>query len=158
MGPIGRSSVGDGTLDAGNRLAFTPPMRVRNFALVVAAIALVGCAGSPDPIIDSWPVGEPSRCSIDARCEELVRVGLAGLDERDPGHAQVVAAELHSEGTFMDPATGGKVLVTRSGGCCRVLVIRLANGDTKAIGVGYPGVSRDAVAVPWEIAPQISTR
>ena len=41
----------------------------------------------------------------------------------------------------------------RSGGCCHVLVVELADGSTRAIGVGYPGISQEAVAIPWEMVP-----
>lgn len=126
---------------------------VRPILLVVALVAgLVagGCAPAPDPVIDTWRVGGLLECPDADRCAELVRVGLQGLDERDPGHAHVVATELHIEGALMDPSTGGRILMTRSGGCCQVLLMRLADGSTRAIGVGYPGISDEAVAIPWE--------
>jgi hypothetical protein len=65
----------------------------------------------------------------------------------------MAAAHLHHEGEFVDPSTGDRTLSVRSGGCCQVLVIELADGSTRAIGVGYPGVSDEAVAVPWETIP-----
>ena len=86
-------------------------------------------------------------------CQEEIRVALAGLDARDPGHAAVVSARLHREGAVFDPATGNQILMTRSGSCCQVLVVELADGTTSAIGVGYPGISQEAVAIPWEIPP-----
>jgi hypothetical protein len=125
---------------------------VRRILLVLALVTgLVagGCAPAADPVIDSWPVGEPLDCPDAGRCAELVRVGLEGFDERDPGHAPVVATELHREGGFVDPS-GRRILTTRSGGCCQVLLMRLADGSTRAIGVGYPGVSDEAIAIPWE--------
>jgi hypothetical protein len=120
---------------------------------VLITLVLSGCTHSGgDPVIDTWPVGAAAECPDVPTCDELVRVGLAGLAVRDPGHAPVVSTRLHVEGVFTDPATGHQILMTRSGGCCRVLVVELAGGSTRAIGVGYPGISTEAVAIPWETA------
>ena len=120
-------------------------------AMATSGCALFGVRGV-DPVIDTWPIGEPIEC-VGVRCEEEIRVALAGLDTRDPGHAAVVSTRLHNEGSLRDPATGNQVLMTRSGACCHVLVAQLADGTTRAIGVGYPGISPTAVAIPWEVAP-----
>ena len=125
-------------------------MRPILIIFVLAAGLVVGaCAPAPDPVIDTWPVGGPLDCPDAGRCADLVRVGLQGLDQRDRGHARVIATELHWEGSFVHPS-GGRILTTRSGGCCQVLVVHLADGSTRAIGVGYPGISDEAVAIPWE--------
>src|SRR5919198_1535783 len=108
----------------------------RSIAAAVAILVLSACGLAENPVIDTWPVGAPFSCERDNRCHEMMRVGLAGLDERDPGHAAVVESHLHSEGAFVDPA-GHRILVTRSGGCCSVLVVTLADGSIHAIGVGY---------------------
>ncbi|HEY7523965.1 MAG TPA: hypothetical protein VH720_09990 [Candidatus Limnocylindrales bacterium] len=120
------------------------------------AVSLVAAACTPtqaaDPIVDTWPIGEAYDCPEGAACQDLIRVGLAGLDARDPGHPPAVATQLHHEGTFEQPKTRKRIVMTRSGRCCQVLVVRLADGSTHAIGVGYPGVSKEAVAIPWEMA------
>ncbi len=118
--------------------------------VLLGGLVAGSCAPAADPIIDTWPVGEAVDCAETPSCDELTRVGLAGLNERDPGHAPVVAARLHTEGAFVDPTTGDTILVVRSGGCCQVLVVRLMDGSTRAIGVGFPGISDKAVAIPWE--------
>lgn len=118
-------------------------------ALLVGLFA-AACKPAADPVIDTWPIGEALECADARYCDELVRVGLAGLSQRNPGHARVVASRLHHEGGFIDPSTGHGILTTRSGGCCKVLVVELADGSARAIGVGYPGVSDEAVAIPWE--------
>jgi hypothetical protein len=33
-------------------------------------------------------------------------------------------------------------------------VMDLADGSTRAIGVGFPGVSQEAMAIPWETVPE----
>ncbi len=101
-------------------------------------------------MIDTWPVGEEQNCATLPTCAELTRVGLMGLALRDPGLAPVVNTHVHAEGTIVDPATGGQILMTRSGACCSVLVVDHADGTQSAIGVGFPGVSREAIAIPWE--------
>ena len=118
--------------------------------VLVAGLLASACAQAGDPVLDTWPIGGPVHCADIGRCAELVRVGLEGFDQRDPGHAKVVATELHLEGTLRDPSSGEWVLMTRSGGCCWVLVMHLDDATTRAIGVGYPGVSDEAVAIPWE--------
>ena len=129
-------------------------MFVRRLLVGVAMAALsAGCGllvpSGADPVIDTWPVGPAYDCPDAVRCEEQIAAGLAGLTTRNPGHAAVVDARLHVEGAYVDPVSGNRVLMTRSGGCCRVLVVELADGTTRAIGVGYPGISREAVAIPW---------
>ena len=130
-------------------------MRTNVLAFAFFVVLVLGACmrAGGDPIIDTWPVGAASECGDARRCDELVRVGLSGLDKRDPGHAPVVSARLHNEGAFINPSTGEQVLVIRSGGCCSVLVVELADRSTRAIGVGYPGISTEAIAIPWEIAP-----
>lgn len=123
-------------------------------ALLVGQVAGACAPAATGPIIDTWPVGEAADCAEVRSCADLIRVGLAGLDERDPGHAPVAAARVHREGALVDPATGQQILMIRSGACCHVLVVQLTDGSTRAIGVGYPGISDQAVAIPWETIVQ----
>ena len=120
---------------------------------VALTVVLAGCGPTSSPVIDTWPIGEERSCASLPACEELTRVGLMGLAERDPGHPPIVNVRLHDEGAVFDPATGNQILMTRSGACCHVLVVDHADGTTSAIGVGFPGVSREAIAIPWEIIP-----
>lgn len=128
---------------------------MREVLLLAFLLALVSgaCREDASPVIDTWPVGERLDCDDARTCDELVAVGLVGLTDRDPGHAPVVSARLHHEGVVVDPSTGHRILMIRSGGCCHVLVVELADGSTRAIGVGYPGISQEAVAIPWEMVP-----
>ena len=121
-------------------------------ALLFSQIAAACAPAAADPVIDTWPVGEAADCAELRSCPDLIRVGLAGLDERDPGHAPVATARVHREGALVDPSTGQQILMIRSGGCCHVLVVQLTDGSTLAIGVGYPGISDEAVAIHWEEA------
>jgi len=122
-------------------------------ALLLAALFLGACTIHQDQIIDTWPVGAAVDCQRLPTCDELVAVGLEGLAAREPGLGSIVATQLHVEGTFVDASTGDRVLMTRSGDCCRVLVVELADGTRHAIGVGYPGISDKAVAIDWETLP-----
>ncbi|HET7026380.1 MAG TPA: hypothetical protein VFI28_01675 [Candidatus Limnocylindrales bacterium] len=107
-----------------------------------------------DPIIDGWPIGPVLSCDNDTvRCDELVPAGLAGFDQRDPGHAPVASSELHAEGLFSDALTGERFLLNRSGGNPSVLVMKLSNGSTRAIGVGYDLLTDAPVAVPEDHRP-----
>jgi len=120
---------------------------------LAAAFLWFGSPRSSNAIIDTWPIGPALDCTAEGeRCNELIRVGLAGLDSRERGHAAIVSSELHREGTFVN-LRGETILMTRSGSCCSVLVVTLSDGATHAIGVGYPGVSRTAIAIPWEQQP-----
>jgi hypothetical protein len=112
---------------------------------VVAGCSLLPApAGTADRVVDTWPIGAPLACDAGDRCPELVRAGLAGLAARD-GAADVVSSSLHREGSLVDPVTGDQILSTRSGGAISVLLVRLADGTERAIGVGFPGVSREPV-------------
>ncbi len=119
-------------------------------SLFVAALLLLGgcdLVSSVDRVVDGWPIGSEVICAADdSQCGALMRTAIAGFDRRDPGHPQIARASLHSEGTLLD-ASGNHILTTRSGGCCDVAVFELADGSTRAIGVGYPGVSRTPMAI-----------
>lgn len=116
-------------------------------ALVVGAV-LGGCGLQPSRVVDTWPVGDPLACVPEDRCPELVAAGLAGLAARD-GELAVVATWLHHEAARVDPVTGDQILSTRSGSCCDVLLVRLADGSERAIGVGFPGISQEPVVFDW---------
>jgi hypothetical protein len=117
---------------------------------------LVGCAmltatdppAVADPVIDTWPVGPAFDWatrfpeSPDA-ADEWVRVGLAGLDDRERDHPAVVATEWHEEGLFVDPETSHVAWRQYSGGPHLVLVMTLADGSTRAIGVAT------GIGPPW---------
>jgi hypothetical protein len=127
-------------------------------------------------VIDTWPVGVAVGCNgpvtggsfvpatppdvneqdadvrVMADCPELVGTALRGLGARDQGHAAVASVAIHREGTIIDPATGDRILFARSGSCCYVLVADLEDGSRHAIGVGYPGISTEPIAVDWEAA------
>ena len=123
---------------------------VRLALLALLPGALVACHAQRDPIIDSWPVGAAYECQDESgqtQCADMVRVGLAGLDTRDPGHAPVVATQLHREVAFTDDFSGEQKRVNRSGSCS-VLVVDLADGSTRAIGVCYVGRGEVPIAVP----------
>ena len=118
-------------------------------------VIVAGCGPTASPVIDTWPVGDEQDCATLPTCAELTRVGLMGLALRDPGHPPVVNTHVHAEGAIIDPDTGNQILLTRSGACCSVLVVDHADGTRSAIGVGYPGVSREAIAIPWETSDGI---
>jgi hypothetical protein len=118
-------------------------------ALLALGVIACGILREPaDPVIDGWPVGSEISCA-DVDCELLLGLGRDHLDRRDPGHAVVVRATLHREGTLVeiDPASGGQILRTRSGGAPSIAVFELADGTLTAIGVGYPGISREPVVL-----------
>ena len=116
--------------------------------LVALAIVVAGCARSaPDPVVDGWPIGPPADCAS-TPCEEWLAVAQARLDVRDPGHAEVVKATLHSEGALVAPE-GGLQVFARSGGCCAVAVFELADGTVEALGVGTPGISQTIEAIDF---------
>ena len=147
--------------------------------LVVAALVAVCCVAGPtvqpDPVIDSWPIGSALGCAGPVRdgtfvpmltpevsendadlkvlgnCTEMAHVALRGLDVRDPGHAEVGSVAIHREGIAIDPATGKVIIWARSGACCSVLVAQLADGSRSAIGVCYPGISTEPIAIDWEV-------
>jgi hypothetical protein len=122
---------------------------VRSLATWLAVIVIVAaCAKSaPDPVVDGWPIGQATDCAV-TPCGAWLAVAQARLDVRDPGHAEVVKATLHNEGTLVAPE-GGLQIFTRSGGCCNVALFELADGTTKALGVGTIGISTTVSAVDF---------
>jgi len=107
-------------------------------AIVMAFTLLAGCGS--DPMVDGWPIGPQTNDCGEDPCSRLVDAATAGFDRLHPGHAVIVRASLHEEGRVVD-ASGAQVLVMRSG-IAWVVRFELADGSVRAIGVGYPGVSR----------------
>jgi len=85
--------------------------------------------------IDGWKLGGPVIGCTDADpqrpCSALLPLARARLDQRDPGHAAVVASELRTQ---------DDISVIRTS-VMYVGVFTLADGSHRAIGVLYPGVS-----------------
>jgi hypothetical protein len=127
------------------------PLRpARALVLAAALLLAAGCdAFEQAPrIVDGWAIGDPIACPTTPRCELLATVALAELDRTEPGHAALVTWSMHHESWYTNREhPDGKILATRSGGCCRVWLAELADGRSVAIGVGYPGVSQEPVAV-----------
>ena len=116
-------------------------------------VTLVGCGlvrPSQSPVIDGWRVGPVLDCGPDDRCPELLGAVRAAYDERYPGHPAIEGLALHREGVDVDPVTGDTILRTRSGGPVHVAVFELADGTVRALGVGFPGISREPVVVDQE--------
>jgi hypothetical protein len=123
-------------------------------AAVAAGFAVTACAGpGADPVIDGWPVGGVTSECTSVGCAEMIRVGLAGVDARDPGHAEVVSSEIHSLGTCLDPVTGNQIITAYGGYSPRVLVVNEADGSTHAIGVGGAGIDPTPRVTPWFYLP-----
>jgi hypothetical protein len=110
------------------------PWRRLGEVLLVSGVVLLACwlavAGSIPhrTVIDGWGVGPAYDCTdVDpARpCSVLLPIARKALDLRDPGHGQVVNAELHQEG----PDASG-ALVVRSTPLL-VAVFKLADGSSK---------------------------
>ncbi len=110
-------------------------------------LAIVAC-GAPrsDPTIDSWPIGAPTNDCLRGSCELMIDTAMARLDIRNRGHADVVTVTIHEIGRVVN-AQGQVILTTSSGGPPRVVVFELADGTRRAIGVGYPGISKEPVAM-----------
>ena len=123
--------------------------------LALLALGVLACGllrEAPDPVIDGWPIGTEVDCATRADCRVLLSLARDRLDARDPGHAAVARVTLRHEGTPVDPATGDRILLTRSGGAPDVAVFELEDGTVTAIGVGYPGISREPMA--FDTGPQ----
>jgi hypothetical protein len=117
-------------------------------SLALIAIAAAACARAGDPVVDGWPIGPQRDCERHDDCHALLVLATAALDRRDPGHAAIVNVTLHNEGAIVD-ASGNTILMTRSGACCSVARFELADGTVRAIGVGYPGVSKEPIALDY---------
>jgi hypothetical protein len=114
----------------------------RLLVIAMALVVIVGCAQTTsDPVVDGWPIGPESDCAV-SPCAAWLAVAQARLAERDPGHAEIVKATLHTEGVTVGP-DGQLQVTTRSGGCCAVARFELADGTVEAIGVGTPGIGED---------------
>jgi hypothetical protein len=105
--------------------------------LPVVAALLLGCATPRDAsVIDGWEIGPSVSCDhggSPTRCEALVPFAVRALDRLHPGHAPIDTATLHEWLPARDRVY--------SGGPPQVVVIELADGTIRAIGVDYFGVS-----------------
>lgn len=114
---------------------------------IALGLALVACGAlRSDPTIDTWPIGAPTTDCLRGSCAVMIDAARARLDIRNRGHADVVTATIHEVGRVVN-AQGQSVLTNGSGGSPRVVVFELADGTRLAIGVGYPGISQDPVAM-----------
>jgi hypothetical protein len=156
------------------RTVFSPALTLFVGGFIAAACA-AGPTLQPDPVIDSWPIGSALECAgpvtdgtfvpmltpdasesdadlnVQGNCTDMVLEALRGLDARDAGHAETSSVAIHREGTSIDPETGNVIIWARSGACCSVLVAELVDGSRSAIGVGYPGISTEPIAIEWEV-------
>jgi hypothetical protein len=105
--------------------------------LVVVAALLLGCATSPgSTVIDGWEIGPSVDCNRyepPTHCQALVAFAVRALDHFHPGHAPIGTVTLHEWLPAMDRVY--------SSGPPQVVVIELAGGTIRAIGVDYVGVS-----------------
>lgn len=118
-------------------------------AALLAAAAVASCGGS-DRVVDTWPIGGIVACE-GSYCDAEVRVGLAELDVRNPGHAAVTSTEMHVLGSCTDPTTGQRKVLNMGGFSPSVLLVRLADGSTRAIGVGGRGIDPGPYAFDWSL-------
>jgi hypothetical protein len=99
------------------------------FAAIVLAVGLGGwlalIRSDAPTVIDGYTLGEPAQCA--SRCERYGEIARAWLDEAVPGHAETVITELW---------TLDRILMVRSGGRDYVVLLRLADGTTRAVVVG----------------------
>jgi len=126
-------------------------MALRRSRAILVGLALAAvifsCGGLvSDPKIDTWPIGAPTTDCLRRSCEEMIDAARTRIDIRNRGHADVVTVTIHELGKVVD-AQGQIVLTTRSGGPPRVVVFELADGTRRAIGVAYPGISKDPIAM-----------
>lgn len=128
----------------------------RQGALVIAAVAVFvsGCgfvSGRPisGSTIDGWPIGQPLDCGVGRNrlpeCDEFIPAAVVGFDRRDPGHVPIANTTLYGQGDGL----GNTVLLTCSGGCPVIAVFQLVDGTVRAIGVGTPGVSTEAMTFDY---------
>jgi hypothetical protein len=105
--------------------------------LLVVAALLLGCATPPaTSVIDGWEIGPSVDCNLyepPTPCDALVPFALRALDRFHPGHAPTDTATLHEWLPAMDRVY--------TSGAPQVVVIELADGTIRAIGVDYFGVS-----------------
>jgi hypothetical protein len=121
-------------------------------ALLAAGVIACGLLREPvDPVINGWPVGGPLDCAARPDCALLIDLARSQLHLRDRDHAPVTRVSLHAQGALVDPATGDRILQTRSGGQPMIVVFELEDGSVTAIAVGYPGISREPMI--FESAP-----
>lgn len=117
--------------------------RLLAIATLVAACGPVG----PSPVVDGWPIGNPFVCAHE-RCAPYVEIAIDGLRARDAGHAPIIGTSLHELGVMIGKE-GKQVLLVYSGGPPSVVLFQLADGTTRAIGVKYSGISKEASSMAW---------
>jgi len=120
--------------------------------VLLLGMLVAGCRDDvrADPVIDTFPVGSLADCR--ERCLPAIAVATDAFDALAPGHPAIVKVTLHDLGREVN-AAGEVILQLRSGGPMWVAVFELEDGSVRAIGVGYPGVSREPVAFDSHDAP-----
>ena len=100
---------------------------------------VVGTYRGSGSVVDGWGIGAPYACTdLDPErpCSALIPFAGQVFDRRDPGHVPVVWAQLHEE----------EPIVSRTSPLF-IAVFQLADGSIRAIGVGYPGIATEPMAL-----------
>jgi len=119
--------------------------------ILLLAFFAAACAERPqaDPVIDTWPVGGPVTC--EERCLPAIEAATDALAAREPGHPAIARVTLHAFGRQVDAE--GRILIQMTSGSRWVAVFELEDDSVRAIGVGYPGVSREPIAMDYYDGP-----
>ena len=98
--------------------------------------------------IDGFPIGSAAPCGA---CTGEISMATTALDARDPGHAGIVSAIPYTD---IDPCANGTstVLCVRDASVV-VVVLRLADGSTRATGVACLGVAACKGVGSYHFAP-----
>jgi hypothetical protein len=123
-----------------------PSVWVAAFAIVLAGCALANGSGNVGTVVDGWGIGPQFTCPFvdpDRPCAALLPLAVSALDRRNPAHAAIVSSQLHEEG----PDASGNLVIRSTP--FEVAVFQLADGSVSAIGVGYPGVATEPMALDY---------
>ena len=104
--------------------------------LVAGGVLLFAWRALVPTVVGGWSVGAAADCDEHSCGGEPG--ALAALDEDEPGHPAVVATAWHR----IDPCPDGLTAMYGGFGPTRVLLVTLADGSKRAIGVGGMGTSR----------------
>ncbi len=90
-------------------------------AIALVALLVAGCASSPVRVVDGYPLGDPTDCSVNRECPEAVAMADAAYRPSLP----VVRSVTYREG----PSD------TRRSGILFIRVYTLSDGTDHAVGV-----------------------
>ena len=117
-------------------------------AILALAVRPAACCGRrPIPVVDGWPIGPELDCTTRDDCAHAAGLARERLDRRDSGPCRRLGGQPAPRGHAPRPSDRRAHPADPQRRIPVIAVFELGDGTMTAIGVGYPGISREPIVV-----------